>query len=206
MDAGYAKADRSKFADVFADGAFLAQYGIDNVITNISFAGLVLAVNDAGFAAAEAELSISPLPDVVLAQVRARSCAQGHGWDGLGCHGRKGGAWDGMALVRAWCWLALWRVSPQACVVPKGLQQRPRQCPARTRLGPSPPYHQPCRILHTALTHSTSPTTLYTVLTLAPPCACPAAHQGLHRRHPDHQKKHWVHNHVSAPLGWEQKP
>jgi len=80
MDAGYAKADRSAFEAVFADGAFLAQYGISNVIANISFAGFVLAVNDAGFAAAEAELSTSPLPDEVLAQVRARCCAQDHGW------------------------------------------------------------------------------------------------------------------------------
>jgi len=64
------------FAAVFDDAAFLSQYGINNVLMNNLFAGLVLAVSDTGFAAAEAELSISPLPDVVLAQVRSQSCAQ----------------------------------------------------------------------------------------------------------------------------------
>lgn len=56
---------------MFEDASFLDEYGIPNVISNNSFAGLVLAVNDSGFVAAEEALSMSPLTDVVLAQVRA---------------------------------------------------------------------------------------------------------------------------------------
>jgi len=73
VGAGYNQTDRSEFAAVFADGGFLTRNGIDNVITNNSFSGLVLAVDDDGFAKVEAELSIGPLPEVVLAQVRVQA-------------------------------------------------------------------------------------------------------------------------------------
>jgi len=73
VGAGHNQADRSEFAAVFADKEFLTTYGIDDVIANSTFSGLVLAVNDTGFATARGELEIDPLPGNVLAQVRAQS-------------------------------------------------------------------------------------------------------------------------------------
>jgi len=61
---------------VFEDAAFLAEYGIPNVLMHNNFSGVVLAVSDAGFADAEAELGVSSgqLAGALLAQVQCRPC------------------------------------------------------------------------------------------------------------------------------------
>ena len=80
MSAEYEREGRTNFTAVFDNATFLAEYGIPDVLAHNNFAGVVLAVSDTGFAAAEAELSrelgmsSGTRAGALLAQVQCRPC------------------------------------------------------------------------------------------------------------------------------------